>query len=187
MLHPAKQVCLSRHDFSSCLGAKTYSKFIEDAPSCSHWDPKEPPWPCGIPSTPGDSSHYNLVKFRWILCRGEQTISIGRSASSRLSTAFDGAPNTKSRRNGILSDANVNLAKVILANGELTAFLAVTWPGKLLIGPESLTLSLYSGVSNQPITKEMVHPEFESATIRKECNPNPFRIMKPPCLGMAGE
>ena len=144
-------MCLPRHESSSCLGAKPCSKFIDDAP-LQPLGPERTSLACRIPSTPGESFHYKLVKFRWILCRGEQTISIGRSASSRLGTAFDNTPNTKSRRNGILSDANVNLAKVILANGELTVFLAVTWPEKLRIGPESLTLSLYSGVSNRPMT-----------------------------------
>ena len=61
-------------------------------------------------------------------------MSIGRSASLRLSAASDRATDSKSRRNGILADANVDLAKIILANGELTAFLAVTWPQILTSG-----------------------------------------------------
>ena len=55
-------------------------------------------------------------------------MSIWRSANSRLSAASDCATDSKSRRIGILADANVDLAKTIPANGELTAFLAVTWP-----------------------------------------------------------
>ena len=64
-------------------------------------------------------------------------MSIGRSANSRLSAASDRATDSKSRSNGILADANVDLANIIPANSELTAFLAVTWPQILTSGETS--------------------------------------------------
>ena len=53
--------------------------------------------------------------------------SIGRSANSRPNAASDRATDSKSLPIGILADANVDLAKIIRANGELTISLAVTW------------------------------------------------------------
>ena len=61
-------------------------------------------------------------------------MSIWRSANSRLSAASDCATESKSRSNGILADANVDLEKIIPANGELTVFLAVSWPPILTSG-----------------------------------------------------
>ena len=61
-------------------------------------------------------------------------MSIGRSANSRLSAASDRATDSKSRSNGILANANVDLAESIPANREPTAFLAVTWPHILTSG-----------------------------------------------------
>ena len=61
-------------------------------------------------------------------------MSMGRSANLRLSAASDRATESKSRSNRILADANVDLAKIIPANGKLTAFPAVSWPQILTSG-----------------------------------------------------